>query len=408
MSSGRTSCALCERREPDEDARLQLPTAREAGTASATCGLLSVCPVCIAELREIKVLKERVKYLEDEVCRLNLAVGELRGDRCATSGHGYTSASPSTGQRLLTDLRDPGRADTAAVGFDDGSIGVVSLGTGKLERYMSDAHEDAIGCVVAAHGGAQVVSSSDDGTLAVWETTEGERVHSMDHCAGRCIMEGRSVFSAAAFEDGRIASGAEDRLVKLWGPQGDFLFSLPGHSGAVYFCTVVHSSCLATCSSDATIRVWDISPQGGTCTHVLQGHHGTVYCAAVCNGARLVSASHDATLKLWGLAEGTCEATLTGHLAPVLAVAVLKGGDAAVSSSADCTVRLWSLKSRECLRVLEGHTDPVRSLTILPHDEHILSCADDATLRIWRTDGECIRTIACPKTPCSVALLPSL
>jgi WD40 repeat protein len=57
--------------------------------------------------------------------------------------------------------------------------------------------------------------------------------------------------------------------------------------------------------------------------------------------AALVGCAHPSTLSPY------LERALTGHIAPVSAVAVTPGGRFAVSGSHDRTVRLWSLAKRD-------------------------------------------------------------
>ena len=57
--------------------------------------------------------------------------------------------------------------------------------------------------------------------------------------------------------------------------------------------------------------------------HMLVGHTRTVKALALSrDGRALFSASSDATVRQWSPATGECMATLSGHLRPVLALAL--------------------------------------------------------------------------------------
>jgi WD40 repeat protein len=66
------------------------------------------------------------------------------------------------------------------------------------------------------------------------------------------------VYSLAVLPDGRLASGGDDRTIKLWDPaSGQLQATLEGHSGWVYSLAVLPDGRLATGSSDHTIKLWE-------------------------------------------------------------------------------------------------------------------------------------------------------
>ncbi|HEX9542743.1 MAG TPA: hypothetical protein VGA04_31860 [Streptosporangiaceae bacterium] len=99
---------------------------------------------------------------------------------------------------------------------------------------------------------------------------------------------------------------------------------------------------LATGSTDATVRLWDLA--SGQTTTTLSPHGGYVVSVAFSpNGRILASASLDNTVRLWDPATGQATATLFGHADFVTAVAFSPDGHTLASGSRDKTVRLWTL-----------------------------------------------------------------
>lgn len=87
-------------------------------------------------------------------------------------------------------------------------------------------------------------------------------------------------------------------------------------------------SCLATASSDSTVKLWNVSDFLSAHTPVqpttiLQGHQRWVWdCVFSLDSAYLVSASSDHTARLWDLSTGESIREYTGHTKAVCCVAL--------------------------------------------------------------------------------------
>jgi WD40 repeat protein len=90
--------------------------------------------------------------------------------------------------------------------------------------------------------------------------------------------------------------------------------------------------------------------------------------------------------------DGKTEATLSGHLEAIRAVAFSPGGDIVLTCARDNSAKLWDLKGRE-IKTLSGHTGNVQSGAFSPDGKFILTRSSDGSVRIWDAVGNLINTL---------------
>jgi WD40 repeat protein len=154
-----------------------------------------------------------------------------------------------------------------------------------------------------------------------------------------------------------LASGSEDRTVRLWdAASGAELACLPGHEGVISRVAFDPTGRRpASGSDDRTVRLWDAVT--GAELACVRGHEGGVEGVAFDpTGRRLVSGSWDNTVRLWDVATGAELACLRGHENGVVSVVFDSTGRRLASESNDET-RIWDAQSGECLEVLQGYGD---------------------------------------------------
>src|SRR5262249_29026459 len=168
------------------------------------------------------------------------------------------------------------------------------------------------------------------------------------------IASGKSLFStegsALAYSpDGRwlAALSTEDKTVLLLDARThETVARFSGHEGGVFKAAFSPDSrCLATCSRDRTVRLWQIG--SGEC-RVLSGHTDEVYVVAFHpDGTRLATAARDGGVWLWDVARGEEVARLPGHAGFVWSLAFSPDGATLASGSGDATVGLWDTARRK-------------------------------------------------------------
>jgi WD40 repeat protein/serine/threonine protein kinase len=187
---------------------------------------------------------------------------------------------------------------------------------------------------------------SPDGTIvAVTANRPNEQIPILTVCD---IASGKSLFStqgvALAYSpDGRwlaVRAGDEKTLLLLDARTYKTATRFTGHEKFVDKATFSpDSSCLASCSRDRTVRLWQI--ESGEC-QVLRGHTDEVYAIAFHpDGTRLATAARDGAVWLWDVARGEAVARLPRHKSFVWSLAFSPDGATLASGSGDTTIRLW-------------------------------------------------------------------
>lgn len=88
--------------------------------------------------------------------------------------------------------------------------------------------------------------------------------------------------------------------------------------------------------------VWDTKNK--KCNRVLWGHQNIVWSVQLA-GNRVVSCSSDSTVRVWDVEAGVCTQTLTGHDAAIYCCQYDPARNVVVSGSMDKTIRFWDLNA---------------------------------------------------------------
>ena len=312
----------------------------------------------------------------------------------------FTSAGSPTSIAFSQD-------NTTLISLDIFSIIRWNIDTGKKVSDFSLSHVDTSSkvsqyrkidsyeVVVSSQDGSSLATGTREGRIRLWDTKTGRRYLDLKgHVViGHSEREDRSILALAFSPDGKIiASGCIDNTVQLWDTEkGTKLATLRGHKGWV---TAVAFSAdgktLASGDANKSIKLWDVD------THIervtLLGHKNTI-CALTFapEGASpysecLASGSSDGTIRFWDQKNGEELVTFTsGHTESVKTVAFSEDGTELSTVGFNGIVDVWDLKTKhELVSFTDGHCDSTAG-TALSSDASYFARRGSKGFRWFRT-----------------------
>ncbi len=182
-----------------------------------------------------------------------------------------------------------------------------------------------------------------------------------------------------------IASGAEDKTVRIWNPgTGKTVLTYRQHPAELL--SVAWSpdgTLIASGGRAGSAQVWDV----GTGARIINytGHTDDVHGVAWSLDSKLVaSASDDHTVQVWNARTGTRVSEYKGHTAPVESVEWSPtDANLIVTACDDRTVQIVNAKTGTRVLNYTGHTDWVLSARWSPDGKLIASTGRDKTVQVW-------------------------
>ncbi len=260
---------------------------------------------------------------------------------------------------------------------------------GDLCTHTLIGHQQPVSSIAFSPDGQQLVSSSFDKTIKLWDVNNGK-------CLKTLLGHNSRIWMVAFHPNGQqLASGSDDNNTKIWDlKQGRCINTIVGHTNAILSLDLSpDANYLASGNEDNTIKIWDVKQ--GTITQILRGHTNRVWSVKFSPDDRLLATgSADYTIKLWDWKTGNCVQTFKGHKSWVWRVVFSPNGQTLASSSYDQTVKIWDVKTGSCLKTIEGHTSPVIYTDFSPDGKLLASCEFAGIIKLWNfSSGECSQTL---------------
>lgn len=237
-------------------------------------------------------------------------------------------------------------------GSEDGTLKIWDTRTSRPQRVYD--HRNPVNDVVVHPNQGELVSCDQGGSVKVWDLSENGCSHELVPeeevpirsvtvaSDGSCLVAGNNKGNVyvwriqnGGYEDtpldtpGGISSSRAGSTPTAGTPSGDFTDLQPvtkfqAHEKYLTRCLlspdVRH---LATCSADATVKIWSTSRYEFALEKTLIGHQRWVWDAAFsADSAYLVTASSDHVARLWELSSGETVRQYNGHVKAVVSCAL--------------------------------------------------------------------------------------
>ncbi|GJQ13562.1 hypothetical protein GpartN1_g5353.t1 [Galdieria partita] len=211
-----------------------------------------------------------------------------------------------------------------------------------------------------------------------------------------------------------LFSGGRDGTIRGWSKNGENILNLEEHVDWVNDLLYLPSGVLVSCSSDTTVKVWDVTEAihlfeefliPRCSSNTLAEHTDYVKALAAVDGHRgiVASGSLDGKIVVWDLEKGESQTVLGKSLQENTSIYCLASGGKSfgleesseqflVSSSegsiiaagsSDRVISLWDTRTRTRAVKLRGHRDIIRCLAMNEEGTLLLSGSSDGSTRVW-------------------------
>ena len=310
----------------------------------------------------------------------------------------------------ILDLKVIPERDSIVVATNSPQIRIFQLGN--FSCKVLDGHTATVLCVEVSPCGRFVASCGKDKIMRLWNVdtlrcvaTATGHTEPIGAC-GLSRKVGRYEVGGKAAKNGGGAfciTASVDRTLKRWNLPGiqeltntegpvELLAatSVRGHERDINIVSVApNDSLVASGSQDKTVKLWN--PIDLSLKATLKGHRRGVWdCQFSPIDRVLATSSGDKTIKLWSLADFSCVRTFQGHQASVLRVRFLKTGLQLVSAGGDGLIKLWTIRTNECESTLDGHTNKIWALDMSPDGRTVVSGGADSKLAVWEDNTQIV------------------
>jgi serine/threonine protein kinase len=285
---------------------------------------------------------------------------------------GHTGAVSAVG------LADQGRWIVSA--GSDGTLRIWNTGSGALVRTIE--LDDGAATALAVDE-RRALTGHRGGAVVLWDLERAEKL---------AVVQHRAPVSSLTFtgDPNRFFAASQDGTVSLFdarSPNTPAPLSDEVEGGARLLALARSRGMLATGGQDRSIRLWRTDDHGLVRTWRTDAD-GIVALDIAPSGRTIASAAADGSIRLWTTTSSRAQRTLNVHQGRVTALAFGPSGGLLAAAGEDGSVKVWNIRGgRNATRTLRGHSGPVRAVSFSADGQRLVSAGQDGTIRIWSMAG---------------------
>ncbi len=271
----------------------------------------------------------------------------------------------------------------------DGRLGVFDTETWELVYEQDDLTD--VRCVCFNPEGSLLACSTFTGHLLVWHTkgwqllarrfSPTERIGSLEFCP-----DGDSLLVSTI-------SGA----TQVWDAKsGQITKTIPGHyPSTLYATTSPEGDLIATCGSDAKLRIWSMpsnfEPKGFRVQDayisdvVVIPNTSLVATGVTRNTSHVGLGDGDYAIRVIDRSLGKSVHLLKGHTSWTTKLDVSPNGRTLLSASLDGSVRCWNIETGQCQQVIVSQQGPLINAAYVT-ETLVVSAGENGTLQLWNLE----------------------
>ena len=248
-------------------------------------------------------------------------------------------------------------------------------------------HTDTITSIAFNSNNKQLISSSYDNRVMVWDLTSLKQLPSIG--IGHTSLINDLSISPNGF---LFASASSDHTVRLWSNTYDYSSEkrriqsqvLKFHTAPV---KSVDFSCdsrlVCSCSDDKTVKIIGVSDKRLKATFI--GHNNWVKTCRFSKDAKLIaSGSDDKTLRLWDVQmKKEAYNYENEHKGSVNCVRFHPDNSCIATACFDSKIRLFDVRSKRTVQIYSYHNKPATCVSFHPNGMFLSSTSYDGTIKIY-------------------------
>ncbi|WP_445635314.1 putative STAND NTPase 1 domain-containing protein [Nostoc sp. DSM 114161] len=254
---------------------------------------------------------------------------------------------------------------------------ILQVNTGKTLNFEFAGHRNKITSVTISPDGKTIASGSEDKTVKLWnlESRNFQLLYN----------KGSTVINKVIFNhNGQIFTSIDtNNELKIWQRNGTLKTTLPGNNLDTFFSK--NSYKLFSASQFNKLQLWQ---QDGT---FINNYQGEFIDNSFSPDKRTIAlVRNDNTVELFSI-DSKITKILKGHRDKVFQIIFSPNGETLATASEDKTVKLWRQDGTPIASL--NNLNKVSQINFSPDGKIVVTASEDKSIKLWRSDGTLITSL---------------